>query len=74
LETWWKTIRKTAKEELGSEMGVAYRDAVLFCLEGENPKDEEDDSAHWKERHWDESDDPYHVENDFEEVGLEKQF
>ena len=32
-EDWWKTIQKTAKEELAPEMGVAYRGVVLFCLE-----------------------------------------
>ena len=46
-DDWWKTIRKTAKEEPAPEMGAAYRDVVLFWLGGENPKDEkEDDSAY----------------------------
>lgn len=31
---WWKVILKTAREELAAEMGIPYRDAVLFCLLG----------------------------------------
>lgn len=30
--TWWEAILKTAKKELAPEMGGAYRDAVLLCL------------------------------------------
>lgn len=44
---------------------------MWFCLEGENPK--EDDKDDWDEEHWDQSD-PYYVEADLEEIGLEKQF
>jgi hypothetical protein len=72
-EKWWETILKTAKGEIAPEMGVAYRDAVLFCLQGDGfewKRSDDSEGMDWQRRR----EDPYYVETDFEEVGIEKEF
>ncbi|PVH90009.1 hypothetical protein DL98DRAFT_647669 [Cadophora sp. DSE1049] len=69
---WWKSILKTAEEELAPEMGVAYQHAVLFCLMGGQAASKVDASRQFdKER---QSREKYFVDEDFEEIGIEKEF
>ncbi|TVY91032.1 hypothetical protein LAWI1_G006474 [Lachnellula willkommii] len=68
---WWEAILKTAKKELAPEMGDAYRDAVLFCLNASGEGFDEKQGFWEEERN---SRDLYYVETGFEEVGIEKDF
>lgn len=76
---WWKAISKTARDELAPEMGNAYRDATLFCLEGGQVAKEAarqfDERAAEEEKMRENNDrEKYFVDQDFEEVGIEKEF
>jgi hypothetical protein len=31
---WWKATLRSVRDELAPEIGIAYRDAILFCLQG----------------------------------------
>ncbi len=70
-EDWWKAILKTAQQELAPEMGVAYQEVVLFCLQGFDKKERGIDRQDIEERN---SRDRYYVDEDYEEVGIEKEF
>lgn len=69
---WWDSILKTAQEELAPEMGVAYKDAVLFCLVGGQAASKVDASRQYDEESQGRED--YFVDEDFEEIGIEKEF
>jgi hypothetical protein len=76
---WWKVISKTAKDELAPEMGNAYRDATLFCLEGgqiakEAARQFDERAAEWRKTRDENDREKYFVDQDFEEVGIEKEF
>ncbi|PMD31611.1 hypothetical protein L207DRAFT_519377 [Hyaloscypha variabilis F] len=70
---WWRAISRTAREELAPEMGVAYRNAVLFCLQGlDNGPKKDFETLREEERR--SRSDGYFVDEDFQEVGIEKEF
>lgn len=69
---WWEAISKTASKELAPEMGNAYKDAVMFCLNASG--DKWDQQKYFREDTERNPRDPYFVETEFEEVGIEKDF
>lgn len=72
---WWKAILRTAREELAAEMGVPYRDAVLFCLLGGEAASRVDTSRYFDRNETEEERrEGYYVDNNFEEIGIEKEF
>mgnify|MGYP003636466187 FL=1 len=72
---WWESILKTAEEEIAPEMGIAYRDALLFCLKGGEAASKVDASRRSDRRETsEERREEYYDDNDFEEIGIEKEF
>ncbi len=73
---WWKAISKTSMKEIAPEMGIAYRDAVLFCLEGSGAADAKEFHQMVKKAHREDgnAEDNYFDDSNFEEVGIEKEF
>ena len=80
--SWWEAIERTARKELASEMGEAYRDAVMFCIEGSGKRDEEtfeDRKKKYLKRIQKKTVDRpkpngWYKDDDFEEVGIEREF
>ncbi|KAL5329295.1 hypothetical protein ACEPPN_002806 [Leptodophora sp. 'Broadleaf-Isolate-01'] len=74
-EEWWKSILKTAEEEIAPEMGAAYQEAVLFCLLGGQAASKVNSSRyHDPKETKEERREEYYVDEDFEEIGIEKEF
>ncbi|KAH7343046.1 prion-inhibition and propagation-domain-containing protein [Rhexocercosporidium sp. MPI-PUGE-AT-0058] len=73
---WWKSILTTAEDELAPEMGIAYQDAVLFCLLGGETASKVDSSRYSdkNETEVESREDYYYIDRDFEEIGIEKEF
>lgn len=76
VKDWWKAISKTARKEIAAEMGIAYQDAVLFCLEGSCAVSAKEFNRPVKKSYGDDSNaqDRYFEDSNFEEVGIEKEF
>ncbi|TGO39575.1 hypothetical protein BHYA_0051g00160 [Botrytis hyacinthi] len=72
--SWWKTIWEVAKKELAPEMGDAYRDAVLFCLRGNDHERDIWTGAEANGSKFREIVEKRYPNREFSEVGIEKEF